>query len=408
MNSNTDTNTNLDVNNIDYNVNVSTNNINGSGNFLTNKKLRKILKKLFRLDSKKGYGLLLFLVFCFFMVGVSLLLEPIATSSIALEHTQQEIALDMNEHINIAFSSPIRHQIIDQMYKNIQDLLISHINAAAGSAPYTCNGQTVQPTSVDPVGGSLENQFGLCFPETALYGLQGDTNKSIDFLSTAYPNYKTPIPDKDVDNVRQMMIRKYQNDYSYTLRPTYVGKEVLSQGASGSIPASRLELYHWVVRADIESHTYREITGGMVIYYDVYLTNGYYPGNFYGGGSACDEKASYTSPCGTDELGNAINCAPVMVQQPDGSWGFAVQYGQDDPNYKPVDTCGYDTVGGQRLYECPVSGNRVTIEFPSHGVRQQTGCASASTGLSGVTAPDNGGYGFSLAVRIVSIGNPYN
>lgn len=392
------------------NLAKNTNNENNTNNntFSLNKKLRKRVRKLFRATAQKGY-ILIFMVFCFAMVGFALLLEPIATSSIALSHTQHEIAKQMNESINIAISSPIRKFVVDQMYANIQNLLIYHINAANGNSPYSCNGQTVQPTSVDPIGGSLENQFGLCSPETALYSLTGDTNQSIDFLGNFYPNWQQPIPDKFLDGVREMMIRKYQNNYSYTLRSTYVGKEVLSQGAS-TLGSTRSERYHWLVRADIESSTYREITGGMIVYYDVYLNNSYYPGNFYGGGSACDEKTSYTNPCGTDSLGNAINCAPVMVQQPDGSWGFAVQYGTDDPQYQTVypPGCTPTTINGVMTMKCGIPGNKFVIALPSHGVRQQTGCASLNTGVAGVTAPDNGGYGFSLTVRIVSIGNPYN
>lgn len=375
--------------------------------------LKKAVKKL---NNKSGY-VLIFLVFFFFIVGSSLVAGPAMLTVRGIQYQLHNSQIESAEATILTTNSPIRNTLVSQVYSKVQAQLIQHLQQSLGSSQYVCQGQYVQPNSTDPVTGvtvgDLTYQYGLCSPETLLDGIAGDTNKTMDLLSGLYPNYKIPLSNPSDEHIRQALIKNNINEYNYTIRSTYVGETALSQGSSSSTGANRLEQYRYNVRADVElfTHTYTEARTGLVINYEVFITNGFYVGNFYGGGNNCSQTTSYTNTCGTDPAtGEAVNCAPVMVQNPDGSWGFAVQYGLDDPNYQPYPPgtpCPTVNVGGVAATECPLSGGRVSIAFKPRNTRIQTGCASASSGVQGVSGPDKNGYGFGITVRTVSVEHTY-
>lgn len=381
--------------------------------------IKKAVKRAFKkamkkLNNKSGY-VLIFLVFFFFIVSSSLVAGPALITVRGIQYQLHNSQIESAEAIILTTNSPIRNTLVSQIYAKVQAQLIQHLQQSLGSSQYVCQGQYVQPNSTDPVTGAtvgdLSYQYGLCSPETLLQGIDGDTNKTMDLLSGLYPNIKVPLSNPSDEHIRQALIKNNINEYNYTIRSTYVGEDVLSQGPS-SILANRLERYRYNVRADIElfTHTYIEARTGLVINYEVFITNGFYVGNFYGGGNNCSQTTSYTNNCGTDPAtGQVVNCYPVMIQQPDGSWGFAVQYGQDDPNYKPdpPNSCIHASVGGLDSVQCSLSGGRKSIELLPKNTRMQTGCASANTGIQGVTAPDKNGYGFTVVVRTVSVEHTY-
>lgn len=372
--------------------------------------LKKAVKKL---NNKSGY-VLIFLVFFFFIVASSLVAGPAMLTVRGLQYQLHNSQIESAEATILTTNSPIRNTLVSQVYAKVQAQLIQHLQQSLGSSPYVCQGQYVQPNSTDPVTGvtvgDLTYQYGLCSPETLLDGIAGDTNKTMDLLSGLYPNYKIPASNPSDEHIRQALIKNNINEYNYTIRSTYVGEDLLSQGAGSSL-ANRVERYRYNVRADIElfTHTYTEARTGLVIYYDLFVTNNFYVGNFYGAGSACDQTTTYTNSCGVDAAtGQPISCIPAMVVNADGSRGFAVQFGQDDPNYAPAGKCNTIPVGDLETVQCPLSGGRTSIEFKPRSVRMQTGCASASTGVSGVTTPDKNGYGFVITVRTASIEHTYN
>lgn len=376
------------------------------------KTIKKIVNNLYR--NKKGHGALIFIAFLYFIIGYLLIAGPLTQTARNLKFTLIHSQLDSANGIGTALNSPVRNRIVYEVYKGVQSQLISHLQAAAGSNPYLCQGQYTEPTKTDSVTGvttgDLSYQYGLCSPETLLLGLSGDTNQSLDLISGIYPDYQKTLSTPYNDHIRQSIIKDNQNDYNYTLRTTYVGEDVLSQGASSSTLSNRLERYHYLVRADVEYFTYRytKLRSPLVIYYDVFITNSFYNSPFYGSGNACDQTTTYTNSCGTDSLGQPVSCVPAMVVNADGSRGFAVQFGQDDPDYRPVNSCISIGLGDIETVQCPLSGGRTSIEFKPRGTKMQTGCASLSTGISGVTSPDPNGYGFVITARTVSYGKPYS
>jgi hypothetical protein len=364
---------------------------------------------------KKGHGELIFIAFLYFIVGYLLIAPPINNTVRNLKFTLVNSQLNTANDIGTALNSPVRKRIVYEVYKSVQAQLVSHLQQAAGSQPYACQGQYVDPTKTDPVTGvttgDLSYQYGLCSPETLLSNLGGDTNQSLNLISGMYPDYQKVLSTPENDRIRQATIKDSQNDYNYTLRSTYVGEAVLSQGPSATV-GNRFEQYHYSVRADVEYFTYRytKVRSPLVIYYDVFISNNFYVGPFYGGGGACDQTTTYTNSCGTDAAtGQPISCIPAMVQQPNGSWAFAVQFGDDDPQYQPVPgSCREVNIGGLSTIQCDLTSGGRSREFKPRGIRMQTGCASASTGVLGVTSPDNNGYGFVISVRTVSYGKNYS
>ncbi|MBK7994774.1 MAG: hypothetical protein IPK14_15750 [Blastocatellia bacterium] len=87
------------------------------------------------------------------------------------------------------------------------------------------------------------------------------------------------------------------------MRATFVGQEKFPKRGLTTIDT---EKYHWLVRADVESHSYDDITSGTVIYFDVVLTNQFIPDNFNGAGNACDRKEPFMTTC-SNALAGVIN-----------------------------------------------------------------------------------------------------
>ncbi len=252
-------------------------------------------------------------------------------------------------------------------------------------------------------GGTMENQYGLCLPENFYFDLLGDTNKSIDFIGTFYPNYKTPLADPVNENARKSFILQLQNKYDYTIRGYFVGKYVLSQGVTSGTDATRVEEYRWKVRADIILTTgsiYGDLNKDLVVYYDVVVTNSYFPGSFNGAGSSCDQSNTPISPCGD----SPDDCVITTITNPDGTTYFPSNY---DPNNPPPELSIINCTPGNPS-RCLLANGATLNKIRIRSIRPQNGCASLRTGVQGATGKDTGGYAFSLVVRIVSIGNSYN
>lgn len=180
----------------------------------------------------------------------------------------------------------------------------------------------------------------------------------------------------------------------------------------GGIGKRRVERYHWLTRADVIATTdganRGDIRQPLVIYYDVYLLNEFYPANFFGAGSACNREPSLIRPCNPDaqpgDLVNPDDCLLTVIKNPDGSYLPATDYEAFGIDTTIVDKC--DPPNGQ-VRDCPIPGGRTLREIRIRSVRPQTGCASLNSGRTKV-GPDPKGYSFTLTVRTVSIGSSYN
>ncbi len=357
------------------------------------------------LKSRRGWALIMIAYFLF-LISVVALAGPIGSTTKQLYDVSFEQAVSRAENMAIAASSPIRKQIVDATYKKIQEQLIQHLQQDQGSINYVCGDTIAVPKSA---GGTMENQYGLCLPENFYFDLLGDTNKSIDFIGTFYPNYKTPLADPVNENARKSFILQLQNKYDYTIRGYFVGKYVLSQGLN-STGATRIEQYRWKVRADIILTTgsvYGDLNKDLVVYYDVVVTNQYYPGKFLGAGSACDQPSTVESLCGIDAAtGEAIPCVATIYTDANGNRGIISNTETLPEDLGGSPDCSTNKETHHRTCPGPNGG---TIEYaPLKSARLQKGCASLRTGVPGATGPDPGGYGFSIIVRISSIGNSYN
>ncbi|MFY9224237.1 MAG: hypothetical protein WAQ98_16315 [Blastocatellia bacterium] len=372
------------------------------------KKLKKYAKKVVRkINTPRGWAIL-FAVFFFFIISSAAIIGPVSRTTIQLKDTQLDIALATAEDIALSTSGPIRNYIVDQVYQRVQTQLVDHLRKAQGSTTYVCQGKLTAPSSAGSADSDLASQYGLCEPETLFDDLKGDTNQTIDFLTGVLPP-NAGLGDKESDKLQQNIIRQMQNDYSYTLRATFVGQEKFPKRGLTTIDT---EKYHWLVRADVESHSYDDITSGTVIYFDVVLTNQFIPDNFNGAGDACDRKEPFMTTCtsiGAGVVGstNLQDCISIGYVTGDGIYyesgqGPCLDFSQGDCQI--VGKC--QDVG---LYvTCPLPGGGYTIKYRFNSTRPQPGCASLKTGNRSAIGLDPQGYSFLLTVRIVSIGSTYN
>ncbi|MFY9224354.1 MAG: hypothetical protein WAQ98_16905 [Blastocatellia bacterium] len=372
-------------------------------------KSKRVLRKL---NSRQGWAILVTTVFIM-IIATSASIAPALRTTAHLQNVALDIAITRSENMMMATSSPIRHKIVKAVYPRIQQQLIDHLRKAQSGQPYVCQGVLTPPSSIGSTG-NLENQFGLCEPEKLFDGLNGATNKTIDYLSEAYPEHNTPLRDPSLEEVRQSIVHQTENSYEYTLRTTYIGQETMPRGRFGN---QREEKYQWSVRADVAMHTNDDITRGLVIYYDVTLTNNFYANGINGSGNACGFDETNIVPC-PDDLNNpsisrfGSECVLLLAQDNAtgavGVLGSAASNGFPDnlpPGLRIINFCQGNSF---TTLECPAENDQTLRLVRLNSTRPQIGCASANTGRQGISGLDPAGYVFSLTARITHIGSTYN
>jgi len=380
-------------------------------NNLLREKSKRVLRKL---NSRQGWAILVTTVFIM-IIATSASIAPALRTTAHLQNVALDIAVTRSENMIMATSSPIRHKIVKAIYPKIQQQLIDHLRKAQSGQAYVCQGVLTPPAALGS-SGNLENQFGLCEPEKLFDGLNGATNKTIDYLSEAYPEHNIPLSDPSLEEARKSIIYQTENSYEYTLRTTYIGQEIMPRGRLGN---QREEKYQWSVRADVAMQTNKgEITRGLVIYYDVTLTNNFYANGINGSGNACDFDETNIVPC-PDDLNNPFirrfgsECVLLVAQDNAtgavGVLGSAASNGF--PNSLPpgLRIDGLCTSGGlSTTLECPAENDQTLRLVRLNSTRPQIGCASANTGKQGISGLDPSGYVFFLTARITHIGSTYN
>lgn len=168
------------------------------------KQIKKRFKKLIKKYNNSRGWLLLAIVFLFFVLSAAAIMGPVLQNAHQLSDTYFEGNIRRAEQILLTTNSPIRNYIVDELYNRLQQQLIDHLAKSGGTASYICQGVPVQPSTVDPEGSKLENQFGLCEPEKLFEGMNGNTNQTIDF-NTAF-GIKLDPNSEDKDG--QLAIRK--------------------------------------------------------------------------------------------------------------------------------------------------------------------------------------------------------
>ncbi len=374
-------------------------------------KARTGLNQVNRLWKKRNGYALIVLMFYIFIISLLAMLDPIFITTLNLKERWLNAAILRAEHLAWSTTSPVRYRLVDEVYTRVQTQLVDHIAKSKGSAPYQCQGVLTQPETIDPVGGKLDNQFGLCQPETVLDGLNGLTGQTIDYLNTLYPEYKMPLTGEN-EVARQAIIRQNQNSYDYVLSTTYVSQRVIDDAKSKRFKTQtgfkRQESYRWLVRADIEAKSFNNVIKPIIVYYDVTLSNNYYPNDFGGGGNLCDRNddggALFQCPVDLDELGY---CHQTSYTDKNGIEWIAGM--GPCPTFGGTGECRIvnDCTDHGVYISCPLAGGGQATTIKARHTRPQIGCASLNSGRSGKVI-DKGGYSFVLTVRIVSLGNTYN
>jgi len=366
------------------------------------------LKKVISAVRKRRSGyVLIALLFYVFVISLLALMDPMLATALNLKSKWLHSAINRAEHLAWSTTSPVRNRLVDEVYERVQTQLINHIAKSKGSVPYECQGMLTQPESE---GGTLETQFGLCQPEALLDGLNGLTDQTINYLPTLYPDYKTELTGEN-EIVRQAIIAQNENSYQYKLTNTYVGQQTIENKTfKTKTGIKRQEYYHWLVRADIEAKltSFRNVIRGITVYYDVTLTNNYYPDDFGGGGNLCDRNNNVRvsqCPVDIDPLGL---CQQTSYTDANGvEWlagtGPCPSLGSGEGPCRVTDKC----VNHGAYVTCPLADGGQAITIKARSTRPQIGCASLNSGRPGRTI-DDGGYSFVLVVRIVSIGNTFN
>jgi hypothetical protein len=375
-----------------------------------NKKIKKNIQQFIKKYNNSRGWLLIVLVFYFFIVSTFALMGPLSTTAKQLSKTIFEENIRRSQQILLTTNSPIRNYLVNELYERIQNQLVEHLAKAGGSTNYMCQNVEVPPTSTGAFDSNLENQFGLCSPEKLFEAMDGNTKQTIDFNAAFGLKFDPNLSEEGKLRVNQIVAQN-KNTYDYTLRTMFVRQELVEYGGIGK---PRIERYHWLTRADVIGTTYGanlgDIRQPLVIYYDVYLLNEFYPNQFYGAGAACDRQPTSESivPCGgvdpnTGVLTDPFDCLGTLIFNPDGSISLG-----DDLDIRPIGDCkpGFGSRTLQ-VKDCPLSDGRTLRVFQFLSTRPQRGCASLNSGKTKI-GPDPKGYSFILTVRTVSIGSSYN
>jgi len=377
---------------------------------LAETKFKRVLRKL---NSRQGWAILVVTVFIM-IITTSAVIGPAVRTTAHLQNIVLDVAISRSEDMILATSSPIRNKIVKEVYNRVQQQLVDHLRKAQSGQPYVCQGVLTPPASMGTSSGNLASQFGLCEPESVFEGLDGATNKTIDFLS-AYPEHNTPLTDPSLEEARKSIVYQLQNSYEYTLRTIYIGQKVMPRGRFGN---EREERYQWSVRADVAMKTNEgDITRGLVIYYDVTLTNNFYINGINGAGNACGFNQTNTFPCPNQNPNDPkkFSCA-ILVAQDNSTGAVGTIPGYDTGNFpnglpagfQLTDPCNGSAFSPPFTINCPAENNQTLRLVVLKSTRPQIGCASANTGRQGISGLDPSGYVFFLTARITHIGSTFN
>src|SRR5206468_10519338 len=103
-------------------------------------------------------------------------------------------------------------------------------------------------------------------------------NQTINDLLTVLPNVNSPHNNRSDELIYEEIKRELKNDYEYTLKAAFVSEKLIANPRTATIfgrPNPRVEQYRWMVRAEIEAHTYNAVTYPLTVNYDV-VVNLYY------------------------------------------------------------------------------------------------------------------------------------
>ncbi|MEW6737192.1 MAG: hypothetical protein AB1489_38260 [Acidobacteriota bacterium] len=374
------------------------------------KKINRVLKKV---RNSRGIALILG-VFFLFIISILLTLPILVRTNYVLTERNLTFAIRMARNYSTMGMRYIRGGIDEQIYNQMQTQLRDHLRKAQlakqGRGSYPCQ-DTVNGE------GEVSQTWAICDPVHLLDDLKGAQNQTIDDLSVLKGLVKDPQLFRTPE--WQAVERQSFNRFDYTLKPVFVGQELVSPGTPrrGAFPPRpRVERYRYNIKADILMRVYDDVRYRMVAYYDVVISMASYDESILCGGGgrlnpgfAPPGRAVAIAYCESDLTIPAFDPAckktGMCVASEECYEGFC----QGGEPGKLPDTC---KIQGEANCE-PQDGMIVGCSVSVNGKSAQyfgttTNKTYASNGCASLGASSNGGFIWNTAIRIVSFGTAFD
>src|ERR1051326_3352766 len=230
--------------------------------------MKKRIGLMEKLKRERGIALIVIVLF-YFLVATFAISEDAIRATLAGRDADVKFALTMGEATSVETTAPIRDEIAEYLHEQVHGAITQHLISDSGSSPYQCQGVLVVPSTGNK--NQLNSQYGICNPITLLNKLPSKSQQTINNLLTVLPHLNNSH-NKDDKIIYDELARELRNEYDYTLKAAYIGEQLIVPPKSktdGGQPAPRIEQYRWLVRAEIETHTYNAISFPLTVNYDV-------------------------------------------------------------------------------------------------------------------------------------------
>jgi hypothetical protein len=375
--------------------------------------MKRATKKIIK---QQGWALLV-------ITTMLMVLLTVSTFDIVLVNVRQVkdadiyTAINNGEKVAIATVSPIKRKIVETLHAELKPLMeqrmaeiVQMTGGGSGLPPKggsTGTSGTTVPrtsciTSIDPKA-TIEDQYGICEPMKLLDGLQGLSiqKQTIDFLSAMKPRMtKAQSGNPDYDYQLRELQRESFNEFDYTLTTTFVSANVLTRNTG----RPRVELYRYLVTADVEVQTYSDVYNQMRVDFDVVVQVGARGG-------------TDVSPCGGSQPIGNIRAASFLMgytQCVGGVGGKCTLVPKGSTEYNTG--CNEDCESGlQKLNNGIPFGALTPAEQAAVSDKQPIGEPRELSGVGGCASGGNSStpgfhrnlYRWDIVVRPVGMGHNY-
>ncbi|MEW6737892.1 MAG: hypothetical protein AB1489_41830 [Acidobacteriota bacterium] len=374
------------------------------------KKINRVLRKV---RNSRGIALILG-VFFLFIISILLTLPILVRTNYVLTERNLTFAIRMARNYSTMGMRYIRGGIDEQIYNQMQTQLRDHLRKAQlakqGRGSYPCQ-DTVNGE------GEVSQTWAICDPVHLLEDLKGAQNQTIDDLSILKGLVKDPQLFRTPE--WQAVERQSFNRFDYTLKPVFVGQELVSPGTPrrGSFPPRpRIERYRYNIKADILMRVYDDVRYRMVAYYDVVISMASYDESILCGGVgrlnpgfAPPGRALAVVYCEADPTITAFDPGCKKVGFCTAGESCYADFCAKGSTKQNPDTCKI-----QAESECvPQDGMIVACQVSVGGklgyyFGNNTKKTYISNGCASLGPNSNGGFIWNTAIRIVSLGTNYD
>lgn len=358
---------------------------------------------------QRGIALIV-MVLLIWIVAMVAIMEILICTGTELSNTNLRIATQWADSFALATAAPIRERIEQEVYRRIERDVEQHIRKQLEGntgTPYLCQ-RMVNPTQ------PLSEQPSICNPVHLLDDLSSRTGESIDYHSALKPTDPALVNTPEWKEIAYEL----ENSYDYRLSSVFVAKELIQEAVSrqaGVLAKPRIERYRWMVRADVVTRTYQNVTRGTIIYFDV-ITNIYTYDDSTTGVLDCsthERQANFSinlpifMKC-ADERGTPGDnlCQDFKICTP-GTGCFQTEC--DPKCLKNLDICENSNYVDQIcLMLKPGLGVFTVASFINDDVYSSNGCVSHTSGRFNGQPAAGGGYTWNTVIKIVDIGSTFD